>query len=122
MLLLDGEMSVVLRSERDELSTTRLQALERLPLRGYASTHLRRFLNNTVLSDLNKSGLEELAQLAIAFAIVLSKSTRRVLLGSKTMKSVDQISFEGPGQIQVWRIVDCGVLLLDGIHIDTAAV
>ena len=114
--LLDGNMEVVLTIGTEDGKRVRLEGEDRLRLRGYGTTCLRRLFNTrSMLSD-DDPLYAVMAQYAIAFAIVGSR-----VMWYEPFVYVDPQMADIPEQwrmkTELWRIMASSELLFQGLRI-----
>ncbi|KAL8951268.1 MAG: hypothetical protein Q9222_002747 [Ikaeria aurantiellina] len=116
--LLDSSEQVVLMTEPTENEGVKIDGQEYHRLRGYGTTFYQRIFNRSILVDDDDPIFAEAANFAIALALVLSKSMRRVPFRDQ----VDEKKYKVPNQCYLgaerWRILDASKLLFWDIELD----
>jgi len=114
--LLDGNMDVVLKTGASDDESVKIEGEERLRLRGYGTTFLRRLFNMESIIVDDDPIYAEVVQFTVAFAIVVSKFMRRVPLPRRDKQ------FEVPeqcyGRTEYWRIMASSESLFSGFTLD----
>ena len=117
--LLDASLDVILTAEPAENDGLRIEGQECHRLKGYGTTFLLRLFNEKTLVADDDPIYAETANFAVAFAILLSKSMRRLPMISNAREDTE---FEVPMQFYLntahWRLFDSGKLLFWGIKLD----
>jgi hypothetical protein len=117
--LLDGEMNVILTTPPEENEAVQLEGEERHRLEAYGTTFLRRLFNRTTIVADNNPIYSEIAQFAIAFAIVVSRVMRRVPFPGEVHATVPPQCY---GNTEIWQIKDSSHILFTGISLDWSAI
>jgi hypothetical protein len=117
--LLDASLDVILTAEPAENDGLRIEGQECHRLKGYGTTFLQRLFNEKTLVADDDPIYAETANYAVAFAILLSKSMRRLPMIANTRPDTE---FEVPMQCYLntahWRLFDSGKFLFWGIKLD----
>ena len=117
----EKNMSVILSCENSLIDRFITRTEERLPLGGYGTTYLRRFLNYNAITPDHDPIYREILSFATGLAIYTSKNLDRRLLQKDSSTNGD----EEPGQaihLEVWRVIRSAELLFTGIELDIAGV
>lgn len=117
--LLDASQEVVLKSEPVDNESTRIEGQECHCLKGYGTTFLQRLFNKIKLVEDDDPIYAESANFAVAFALLLSRSMRRMPISEGSLSKKD---IETPAQCYLgtepWRLFDSSKLLFAGIELD----
>ncbi|KAI4133616.1 MAG: hypothetical protein LQ338_000128 [Usnochroma carphineum] len=114
--LLDAEMQVLLQAEPNDNAGTRIEGQECHRLRGYGTSFLQRLFNTKTLVADDDPIYVETANLAVSFAILLSRVMRRVSLPQPPHPpNVPHYCYI---KTEHWRLFDASNLLLWGIALD----
>ena len=117
--LLDASQEVVLKTEPVSNESTRIEGQECHCLKGYGTTFLQRLFNKIKLVEDDDPIYAETANLAVAFALLLSRSMRRKPVSDEHRGNKD---IETPTQCYLgtepWRLFDSSKLLFAGIELD----
>jgi hypothetical protein len=111
-------MEIILETQPD-LTATKIDAQERIPLEGYGTTHLRRDFNCNALiadDDLVNSNC---AQLATTIAILMNLVLYRPL---DTTISVSMLHSQSFDSTKRWRIFAAAAVLFSGININKSTI
>ena len=121
--LLDASLEVVLKTEPVDSETARIEGQECHRLKGYGATFLQRLFNKVTLVVDDDPIYAEAANLAVAFAILLSRSMRRIPVSAG---SIGEKESEIPTQsylgTESWRLYDSSKLLFSGIELDKGVI
>ncbi|KAL8824902.1 MAG: hypothetical protein Q9191_004741 [Dirinaria sp. TL-2023a] len=112
--LLDKNSEVVLRTEKDEMTFTCLEARERLPLQNYGTILLHREFNRYVSVLKNEPVHTDAAQMIVAMAIVDSRKLLRTA-------PYENVTFS-PLRIERWRIINFAGIIFQDLTLDIRAV
>lgn len=117
--LLDAGLEVLLKTEPDDNEGARIEGQECHRLKGYGATFLRRLFNKkTLLVDDDPIHVEA-ANFAVAFAILLARSMRRVPFKDEaTGDNHDEVPTQCYLGTEQWRLFDSSRLLFWGIKLD----
>ena len=118
--LLDASLEVVLKTEPHGNEGIRIEGQECHRLRGYGTTSLQRKFNTTSMVVDNDPIYAEAANFAVAFALLLSKSMRRVPFKEQWAPSErsDEIPTQCYLSTEQWRLFDSSKLLFWGLELD----
>ena len=112
--LLDGRMEIILTTDSNDDEAMKLEGLERIRLRGYGTTYLKRYFNRETLLTDNDPIYTECVQLIIALAMLIQKSLRRPIAMSKKSEVPEQCYFEADNL----HVLTSAELLFSGIKFD----
>ncbi|MCJ1285368.1 hypothetical protein MMC26_004708 [Xylographa opegraphella] len=117
--LLDSAMSVVLRVDRKDIKLHSISHYERHPVRDYGTTWLRRKFNSYCLISDDDPLFQEVVQLLVAMAIIVSK--RLVHVHSRDgFSSLDPVKEKSSPsrtlEVDRWAIYEAAAALFSDIH------
>lgn len=111
--LLDGDMDVVLRIDMENDEALKIEGEERIRLRDYGTTFLRRLFNEHSIVVDDHPLYTEVVQFTIAIAIIWSK-----LPCPRSIHRSGEIPHQLHGRTEYWRIMTSSEMLCSGIKID----
>ncbi|KAI9717648.1 MAG: hypothetical protein M1812_004593 [Candelaria pacifica] len=118
--LLDADMYVLLKTEPSGDESSRIEGQETHRLRGYGTTFLRRLFNKKTFVADDDPIFAETANLAVSFAIILSRSMRRKPLPD--YQWAEDWGNDFPSQCYLsterWQLSDSSRLIFWGIKIN----
>ena len=119
--LLDASQEVVLQTEPVDNENSRIEGQECHRLKDYGTTFLQRLFNKTILIADDDPVYAETANLAVAFAMWLSRSMRRVPVITESPHE-NRVSQQRCLGTESWRLFDSSSLLFSGIGLDKSVI
>lgn len=120
--LLDASQEVVLKTERVDSESSRIEGQECHRLKGYGTTFLKRLFNKTELVADDDPIYAETANFAVAFAVRLSQSMRRMPFSDEHGQKPNRIPPQCYLGTESWRLFDSSKLLFSGIGLDKSVI